>query len=651
PDREGEAISWHIAEICDLGKTPEKVKRIVFHEITEKAVQDAIKTPRGIDMNLKSAQEARRILDRLFGYDLSGLIWKKLRYGLSAGRVQSPALRILMEKEREIRAFKSENFWVITAETKTSAGENLTLTCSKEPRDEKETDAIVAAGKAGVWSVTAVEEKEQKRAPRAPFTTSTLQQSASSRLGISPSQTMRLAQSLYEEGHITYMRTDSTNMAAEAQRSILSFVRKTYGEEYASAHVYKTKSKSAQEAHEAIRPTHIEKKEVGRTEAHKKLYTLIWQRAVASQMADAKMLKTKITANIGDGKEIPDFDANGSRIVFDGWLRGDPRARGEDVELPKVSQGENLSLVEIKSEKKATEPPNRYTEAGLIKELEKRGIGRPSTYASIMKTLIDREYVRRENRTLYPTDLGDVVNEFLEKNFTHYISDTFTAEMEDKLDQIAEGKHGYEATLRDFYGPFHEAVGAKENIDKITDIAPAPKEIHCPECAAAMVIKLGRIGKFYSCKRFPECKGARMLDGSVMKKEAAEETGEKCPECGKPLVKRSGRFGDFIGCSGYPKCRYIKPAEAGAGEPVINTTGVKCPECGKGEITERKGRFGVFYACSAYPKCRFSMKAKPTGKICPTCGALMMEGTKTIPERCSNKECPNHNPHKLKPTE
>ncbi|MBI4118333.1 MAG: type I DNA topoisomerase [Parcubacteria group bacterium] len=649
PDREGEAISWHIAEICNLNKTPEKVKRIVFHEITEKAVQEAVKNPRSIDMNLKSAQEARRVLDRLFGYDLSGLIWKKLRYGLSAGRVQSPALRILMEQEKEIRAFKPENFWVITAETKTKSGDGLTLTCVQEPRDEKEAERIVAAGKKGSWKVMAVEEKEQRRAPRAPFTTSTLQQSASSRLGISPSQTMRLAQGLYEEGHITYMRTDSTNMAADAQKSILAFVRKEYGNEYMSANVYKTKSKSAQEAHEAIRPTHIEKQEVGRTEAHKKLYALIWQRAVSSQMTDAKALKTKITANIDGGETIPDFAANGSRIVFEGWLRADPRARGEDVELPKVGEQDPLSLVDVASEKKATEPPNRYTEAGLIKELEKRGIGRPSTYASIMKTLVDREYVRRENRTLYPTDLGDVVNEFLEKNFTHYISDTFTAEMEDKLDQIAEGNRSYEATLKEFYGPFHEAVGAKADIDKITDIAPAPDDIRCPECSSAMVVKLGRIGKFYSCKRFPECKGARVLDGSIMKKEVAEETGEKCPECSKPLVKRAGRFGEFIGCSGYPKCRYVKQVETSDGKPLVNTTGVKCPECGKGELAERKGRFGMFYACTAYPKCRFSMKAKPTGNICPKCSSLMMEGTKTIPERCSNKACAMHNPHKIKP--
>ncbi len=638
PDREGEAIAWHIKEAIGL----KKPKRIVFHEITEAAVKEALEHPRHIDMKLKEAQEARRVLDRLVGYDLSGLIWKKVRYGLSAGRVQSPALRIIMEREREIRSFISEKFWVISANVKNTKGEQFTIICESEPRDEDTLKKIVKAAQKGSWKISDVSESEAKRSPRAPFTTSTLQQSASSRLGFSPSRTMGTAQKLYEAGLITYMRTDSTSISETAQKQIISAVKSEYGDEYIMPHVYKTKSKNAQEAHEAIRPTNIGARVGGRTEEQKKLYRLIYERTLATQMADAKTLRTKVTATCGDDS-VPLFSANGSRVLFDGWLKADPRARGEDVEVPKVIVGEALALIEANTEEKQTEPPSRYTEAGLVKELEKRGIGRPSTYASIIKTLSDRGYVEKVNRTLIGTDTGDVVSGFLEKNFGEYISDTFTAEMEDELDEIARGERTYEKTLKDFYTPFHKDVKSKDKIEKLTNLGPVPPEFKCPKCNGEMIWKLSRNGKFMSCIRFPECDGARTNEGKEL--QGPKSTGKKCPTCDKGmLVEREGRFGTFIACSNYPKCKHVENDKEAEEK---KKTGVVCPTCKKGEMMERRGRFGIFFSCSNYPECKYAIKAKPTGNLCKMCGSLMMEGTKTIPERCSSKLCPMHNPHKL----
>jgi len=645
PDREGEAIAWHIAEVLGIKNSAKKrVKRIAFHEITEPAIKEAITHPRDIDMNLLRAQEARRVLDRLVGYDLSGLIWKKVRYGLSAGRVQSPALRIIMEREREIRAFIPENYWIISGNFKTKDKKEITLICEEQPKDEEEVKRIIKAGNVETWEIYSIKQTETKRSPRAPFTTSTLQQTASSRLGFSPSRTMGVAQKLYEQGLITYMRTDSTNMSITALKQIYKEIENTYGKNYLSPRTYAVKSKSAQEAHEAIRPTKILQKNAGKTEEQKKLYRLIWERAISSQMSNAKILRTKLSANINDKKTIPNFSLNGSIVVFDGWLKADPRARGDDVEIPEIKEGEILKLIDIKSEGKQTEPPSRYTEAGLVKELEKRDIGRPSTYASIIRTLLTREYVEKEKRALIPTDTGEVVSTFLEDNFAKYISDSFTAEMERDLDEIAEGKREYEKTLSDFYKPFLKEVKSKDKLEKITNLGDADEKYKCPLCKGPMIIKLARTGKFLSCKKFPECTGARKLDGTEL--EGPKETGEKCPECkdGK-LVEREGRFGKFISCSNYPKCKYIKQSEE---EKAKKKTGVMCPLCDKGEVMERRGKFGPFYSCSNYPKCTFIMKSRPTGNICPEpgCGALMMEGTKTIPERCSNKSCPNHNPHK-----
>jgi DNA topoisomerase-1 len=453
---------------------------------------------------------------------------------------------------------------------------------------------------------------------------------------------MGIAQKLYEAGHITYMRTDSTNLAKEAQDMLVATVHDEFGEKYVSPRTYKTKSKSAQEAHEAVRPTNAAKRSLGANEEQKKLYALIRARALASQMSDAKILRTKVIANV-EGDPIPDFSANGSRVTFDGWLAADPDARGEDVQLPKVVANDPLELVEAITEGKETQPPGRYSEAGLVKELESRGIGRPSTYASIIRTLETRGYVDKQGRTLLPTATGDVVSSFIEANFGEYISDTFTAEMENELDQIAEGKRGYEKTLKDFYSPFTKAVKSKAKIPKITGMGDAPDEFVCPICGGPMEYKLSKNGRFMSCKNFPKCLGARKEDGTEI--APPKEIGEACPECkdGK-LIEREGKFGRFIACSNYPKCKYVRKDPI---EEAKSKTGVACPVCKKGEMVERRGRFGLFYACSNYPECKNTIKARPTGKICELCGSLMMEGTKTIPERCSNKMCPNHNPHKL----
>jgi DNA topoisomerase-1 len=606
-------------------------------------------------MNLKEAQEARRVLDRLVGYDLSGVIWQKVRYGLSAGRVQSPALRIIMEREREIRAFIPVTYFVIAGEfttvgrMKESKTYTLILECEDRPATKEEADKIVHAGIHSAWNVTKVESTEVSRSPKAPFTTSTLQQAASSRLGYAPSRTMGIAQKLYEKGLITYMRTDSTTLSEIALKEIGEVVTKNFGKELHEARHYKTKSKNAQEAHEAIRPTHATQRSGGTTDDEKRLYSLIWERTVSSQMKDAKLKRSKVTANI-TGITIPDFSVTGSVVVFPGWLTVDQDARGDDVILPNLAVGDDLTLKSLNATEKQTEPPHRYTEAGLIKELEKRGIGRPSTYASILSTIEARGYVDKINKSLQPTDTGEVVISFLEDNFASYISDTFTAEMEDKLDTIADGTATYLKILKDFYGPFQKEVKSKASLEKATNMGEAPDDILCPLCQKHMVIKLAKTGKFYSCETYPECMGARKIDGSIM--EGPKKLDKKCPKCEKgDLMEREGRYGKFIACSNYPKCKYIEQDEE---MRKANSTGVSCNKCADGYMEERKGRFGIFYSCSNYPDCKHIVKTRPTGNRCTwkkddgtLCGELMMTGTKTIPERCSDKTCPMHNPHKL----
>ncbi len=637
PDREGEAIAWHVADACGI----KKPRRVLFYEITEKSVNEAITHPRPLDQNLRKAQEARRILDRLVGYDLSGLVWKKVRYGLSAGRVQSPALHILAERENAIKAFVPEVYFVITALCHTTLKKPLLFTCVEQPKTKKECDRITMLAQQHPWEITAVTATNAKRRPYPPFTTSTLQQAASSRLGLSPSRTMRAAQKLYEKGAITYMRTDSVSISEEIIPKIATLVTKEFGEKYLTVRRYQTKSKNAQEAHEAIRPTDPNKKTAGLTDDEKRLYTLIRIRTLSSQMTDAEILRTKITANTST-HSLPDFTVNGSHLLFDGWLALDTAARGDDIEVPQVKAGDALALQNIDAEEKATEPPKRYTEAGLVKELEKRGIGRPSTYASIVKTIQDRGYVEKEGKALKVTDTGLVVDGFLFTHFSEIVSEQFTADMENKLDDIANGEREYTKTLKDFYAPFTKEIKSKDKIAKVTNMGDAPQGTVCPKCNSSMVIKLARNGKFFSCSRFPECDGALTEEGKVV--EPPKETGEACPDCkdGK-LIERQGKYGTFIACSNFPKCKFIKNDEKS-----IVSSGVQCPSCRKGDMVERKGRFGLFYSCSHYPDCKNAIKAKPTGALCKLCGSLMMEGTKTIPERCSQKACPNHRPDKLK---
>ncbi len=641
PDREGEAIAWHISQVL---KTKKPLQRIVFHEITPEAVQEALQHPRSIDKKLVRAQEARRVLDRLFGYDLSGLIWKKVRYGLSAGRVQSPALRILVERERAIRAFIPEKYWILTAQVHPQKkGKEFILQCEKEIKDKKALEHILKIAPQKKWKVIDITHRQVKKNPYPPFTTSTLQQAASSRLKLSPSQTMFHAQKLYEAGYITYMRTDSVNLSSSAQKQIASLIKKEWGEKYLDLKQFKNRSKNSQEAHEAIRPSKISLTEAGKTSTEKKLYRLIWQRAVASQMAPAQIRQSKLKVQVGEkADKIPLFTVNGSQILFDGWFKLDQTSRQQEKEIPQLEVGTLLKLIKIHSEEKETTPPPRYSEAGLVKELEKRGIGRPSTYATIIRTLKERGYTKKEGRSLKPTEIGEIVSTFLEKNFAKYISDSFTAKLEDELDEIARGKLQYEEVLDNFYHPFQKDIKKKEGVPKLTNLGPADPKFKCPLCGGPMVIKLGKTGKFLSCAKFPDCKGARTIDGQEL--EGPKETGEICPECGSPLIERDGRYGRFVACSNYPKCKYIKKDPE---EEKKKSTGVTCPVCKKGEMVEKNGRFGKFYACSNYPKCKYTIKAKPTGKTCPLCGSLMMEGTKTIPERCSNKNCPNHRPDKL----
>lgn len=647
PDREGEAIGWHIKEALKLKE--DNYDRVTFNEITKDAVVEALKHPRKIDMDLKIAQEARRVLDRLFGYGLSGLVWKKVRYGLSAGRVQSPALRILAEREREIQAFIPDDYWAVTADMKDVRGHTMTLKYHHDiyKQDEKEL-VEEECGKKKEFTVVEVKETEASRKPNAPFTTSTMQQAASNRLGFSPARAMRAAQKLYEAGFITYMRTDSPGLSKQAVGQIASFVEQNFSKEYVQVTAYASKSKNAQEAHEGIRPTDVMKTAAGRTEDEKMLYELIWKRTVASQMKPAISLRTKISAS--NAESIKNFSISGSRVIYPGWLKVFPEAAGDDVLVPELAKGDVLRLLQLNVEAKQTTPPNRYSEAGLVKELESRGIGRPSTYAATIKTLVDRMYVEKEGRTLFPTDLGMVISGFLEEHFADYISDTFTAEMEDDLDLMSMGKKDYVKTLDAFYKPFTQSVKSKDDVEKLTTIGPVEDEsMTCPDCDKAMSWKLSRTGKFMSCNNFPDCTGARTEDGKIL--EGPKDLGKPCPKCqdenkkepGK-LVLREGRFGHFVSCSTYPKCKYIEEDEE---TKKANQTGVACADCKDGEMMKKNGRFGEFFACSNYPDCNNAIKARPTGERCPMCDALMMKGTKTIPERCSKKECPMHRPDRL----
>jgi DNA topoisomerase I len=657
-DREGEAIAWHLAEILDLN--PEEKNRIVFHEITKKAIEQALDSPREINLDLVDAQQARRILDRLVGFELSPFLWEKIRRGLSAGRVQSIALRIIAEREREIEKFNKEEYWTINTELSqniTSGDFEAALTHQNEKKieeivtlklfagdyktrksviaDQKTASAIKTELEKASFSVKEIIKKETQRTPPAPFTTSTLQQAAINSLGFSAKMTMMLAQKLYEQGFITYMRTDSTNLSLESMLAARKTIEKLFGKDYAleRPRFFKTKSKGAQEAHEAIRTTDTNKTpdELGSLdEKQLRLYRLIWRRTMACQMQPAILNSVKVTIAADGEKNKYLLQANGSTIKFDGYLKvyGDKLPVTENI-LPPLQEKELLKLVKVSANQKFTAPPPRYSEATLVKVMEENGIGRPSTYAPTISTIIDRKYVdKNEEKKLFPLEIGFLVNDLLVEHFPKIVDSQFTAGMEKDLDEIAEGHKKWVPVIKEFYVPFHKNLKNKSKVVKKEDLMEKIGR-QCPECGGELVMKFGRFGKFIACLKYPECKYTEKT--AEEKKEEDENSGEVCEKCGAPMVVKRGRFGAFLGCSKYPECKTIKS--------IAKKTGVRCPKCKEGDILERKSKKGrVFYGCSKYPACDFSLWNKPSGQLCPKCQNPMVYQVKGK-EKCSNKEC------------
>ncbi len=676
PDREGEAISWHLQEILKSKRGLKNIQpqRVVFHEITQKAVLDAIAHPRQIEINLVDAQQARRALDYLVGFNLSPLLWKKIRRGLSAGRVQSPALRLICERENEIKAFEAQEYWTIhldshkgrskfTAKLVQWKGEKLEqFSLPNETAQAEVLQDLLAAGKEA--QVSAVEKKKRSRNPAAPFTTSTMQQDAVRKLGMTTDRTMRTAQQLYEGidvgqgaiGLITYMRTDSVTLSDEALTEIRHYIEHKIGKDYlpASAKQYKTKSKNAQEAHEAIRPTSVyrtpESVKPFLSADQFKLYQMIWQRTVACQMTAAKFDQTTVDIRLGEGI----FRATGQVQTFAGFLSvyeegTDDNEEGEDhKKLPDMAEGDTLPVDKIEGEQHFTTPPPRFNEATLVKALEEYGIGRPSTYASIISTLKEREYVTLEQKRFIPTDTGDIVNKFLTEHFAQYVDYHFTAKLEDQLDEIANGKREWIPVMDNFWKGFHKQVTEKESIERAKFTTEELDEI-CPQCGNhKLQIKFGKMGRFIACAGYPECSYTRNVNETAeqaaerVAQEAAEQAeleGRKCPKCEGQLVYKHSRTGSkFIGCANYPKCKYVESLEP------VKDTGVTCPECNKGHLIERKSRYGkLFYSCNTYPDCKYATWNPPVAETCPQCGwkVLTIKTTKRwgVEKVCPQKEC------------
>jgi len=668
PDREGEAIAYHIAECLKSAKKP--VYRVLFHELTKKAILEAINNASGLNLRLFEAQQVRRILDRLVGYQISPLLWEKVRRGLSAGRVQSVAVRMICEREAEIEAFTPEEYWSFTAafqgQVPPPFEAKLERIGGKKVKvgDREEAEALAVKLKEGRYTVSRIDKKKKKRNPAPPFITSTMQIDANRKLRFSAKKTMSLAQRLYEgidvgedgpTGLITYMRTDSTRINDDALAQARDFIAATYGTDYrpAKANRYKTK-KSAQDAHEAIRPTDVTKTPEAMARYLDpdmlKLYTLIWKRFVASQMAAAIYDQTTIVIT----SEPYRFKAVGSIITFDGFMKlyvesapGEAEAQngkgaqGKDPLLPDLEVGGAVDLLQLTPAQHFTQPPPRYTEASLVKALEENGVGRPSTYATILSTIQDKEYVRLEQRRFYPTDLGRLINELLTAHFPAIMDIEFTASMEQKLDQVEEGKVEWVRLLKEFYGPFKESLERARKEMKSVKRETTPTDIPCKRCDGKMVIRWGRNGEFLACENYPDCKHTqdftREADGRVVPVERQEDqpSGETCEKCGKPMVYKHGRFGRFLACSGYPNCRNIK----------AETTGVACPEkdC-SGELVKKISKRGkVFYACDAFPKCSFALWDKPVNRKCPRCGAPYLVERVTKRDgtvvRCADKKC------------
>jgi len=647
PDREGEAIAWHLLQALQIdeeGSKP-KVKRVVFHEITAGAIREAMEHPRTIARDLVDAQQARAILDYLVGFTLSPFLWKKIRYGLSAGRVQSVALRLICEREKEITAFVSDEYWTLEADL---AAHGNDFTARLQQLDGNKLDKLALGNRAAIdevlaslenaaWKVREVATKEKKRNPAPPFTTSTLQQEASRKLGFSARKTMSTAQKLYEGidigggavGLITYMRTDSVALSTVATDEARTVISALYGKEYALAkpRAFRNKAKNAQEAHEAIRPT-----EIGRlpqqlksvlTPDQFKLYQLIWNRTVASQMATALLDATSVDIEAGERCQ---FRASGQVIRFPGFMKvyiegtdngrddGDDEASGL---LPKMDKGDALDCRELRPEQHFTQPPPRFTEASLVKTLEEFGIGRPSTYASIMNTLVTRKYVRLEKRTFFPEDIGMVVSDLLVKHFTTYVDYDFTARLEEDLDAISRGEEQWRPVLHQFWEPFITLLKQKENEVGKGEVTTEATDRNCPDCGQPLVIKLGRRGKFIACSGFPDCRHTEPLpsDGDTSTPVEPEVSEEKCDKCGAPMLIKDGRYGKYLACSAYPDCKNIQPLV----KP--KSTGVACPVCKEGELQEKKSRYGkIFYSCNRYPKCKFAAWDPPVNEPCPKCG-------------------------------
>lgn len=670
PDREGEAIAWHVHELLKNKKAlkDKKIGRVVFHQITKKAIQEAIEHPRDIAMELVNAQQARRALDFLVGFTLSPLLWKKIRAGLSAGRVQSPALRLIVEREEEIEKFQSQEYWSIrasnTIKDKTFTAkliqyrgnklEQFTFTSEKTAHlalDELKKSAN------GQLTVTKVVKRERKRNPSPPFITSTLQQEAARKLGFTAQRTMQIAQQLYEGiplgeesvGLITYMRTDSVTLAAEAIEEIRALIKTRYGANSLphEPRAYKTKSKNAQEAHEAIRPTsaaHVpDEIKTHLTIEQYKLYNLIWKRTIACQMIEATLNTVAVDLTTDDHV----FRANGSTIANPGFMTVyqegiDDKKKEEDTDdeerlLPPLEEGQIITVNDIAGEQHFTEPPPRFTEASLVKALEEHDIGRPSTYASILSTLRQREYVEMDNKRFKPTDVGRVVNRFLTNYFTKYVDYDFTAQLEEQLDDISRGEKEWIPVLREFWDPFKKLINDTQEHVQRSDVTQEKIDEHCPKCGKQLSIRLGKRGRFVGCTAYPECDYTRNMDGVDNTVEIVAD--RKCPQCESDLIIRHGKFGKFIGCSNYPKCKFIEPLE----KP--KDTEVTCPKCKNGHILERKSRRGkVFFSCEHYPKCDYAIWNKPINEPCPECKWPILT-VKTTKRNGTEKTCPQQSCH------
>jgi len=664
PDREGEAIAWHLYEILkDEGLIKDKpVYRVAFHEITKRAIQQAVKEPRQLSENLVNAQQARRALDYLVGFNLSPLLWKKVRRGLSAGRVQSPALRLIVEREEEIEKFVVREYWTIESEMeahKQAFRAKLTILSGTKLDQFAIPDAARAAeveaqlhhgAPQGTYRVVAVERKQRNRNPAPPFTTSTLQQEAARKLHFTAQRTMRTAQQLYEGveiqgetiGLISYMRTDSVTLAQDALAEIRALIETRFGAANlpAAPHLYKTRSKNAQEAHEAIRPTSVNRSPDDvrslLTSDQIKLYDLIWRRTMACQMVPAVLDTMAVDLEAGPGDVSR---ATGSVVVSPGFMTvyqegADDRKGDEDDAdrlLPDMHKDDNVTLKVIHKEQHFTEPPPRYSEASLVKTLEAYGIGRPSTYAAIIQTLQQREYTVLDKRRFKPTDVGRVVNKFLALHFERYVDYEFTARLEDDLDAVSRGEKEWIPLLRDFWGEFHRQVSEKEDAERPgTEILGES----CPKCQKPLSKRLGRNGYFIGCTGYPECDYTRNL-GEDAEAPAAEVIPDRlCPDCQSPLVIKRGRYGRFVGCSNYPACRHMEPLE----KPT--DTGVACPECKQGTLLKRKSRYGkLFYSCSRYPECKYAVWNPPLAEPCPQCGHPILT-VKTTKRRGTEKVCP-----------